>query len=203
MQIAFFLFDEVTALDLVGPYDVLKLIPETEVVLVAREPGPKRAAGGLVLQAERALAEVRSPDVVVVPGGVGIRDLLDDGDLLAWLRQVNESSRWTTSVCTGSLLLGAAGLLHERKATTHWCALEELAAYGATPVSERVVEDGKIITAAGVSAGIDMALVLTAKLGGRRMAKVVQLAIEYDPQPPFDAGTPAKAGPDIVAILDR
>jgi len=139
--------------------------------------------------------------VLVVPGGVGNRALLSDEPVLDWIRKADESSQWTTSVCTGSLLLGAAGLLDGKRATSHWAYREALRDYGAEPVAERVVEDGKLITAAGVSAGIDMGLTLAARLTNDDVAKAIQLGIEYDPDPPFDAGSPEKAGEDLVNLV--
>jgi len=203
VQIAFLLFDEITALDAVGPYEVLVRLPGAEVAFVALKPGPIRASGGLVLQAECSLAKVTKPDVLVVPGGAGVRPLLGDEALLSWLRKVHTGSKWTASVCTGALLLGAAGILRGLRATTHWRSHELLSSYGAEPVHERVVEDGKVMTAAGVSAGIDLALTLASRLAGERVAQAIQLSIEYDPEPPFDSGRPEKAGPEIVAMLDR
>jgi transcriptional regulator GlxA family with amidase domain len=203
MQVAFLLFDEIAALDAVGPYEVLVRLPGAEMVFVALKPGPIRASGGLVLQAECSLAEVTKPDVLIVPGGAGVRPLIVDEALLSWLRKVHAGSTWTASVCTGALLLGAAGILRGLRATTHWRSHELLSSYGAVPVHERVVEDGKVITAAGVSAGIDLALVLASRLAGERIAQAIQLGIEYDPEPPFDCGRPEKAGPEIVAMLDQ
>ncbi len=202
MQIAFLLFDEIAALDAVGPYEVLARLPGAEAVFVALKPGSIRAKGGLVLQAERSLAEVTKPDVLVVPGGTGLSALLGEEELLSWLREVHASSKWTTSVCTGALLLGAAGILRGLRATTHWRSHELLSSYGAEPVHERVVEDGKVMTSAGVSAGIDLALALASRLAGERVARAIQPSIEYDPEPPFDCGNPEKARPEIAAMLD-
>ena len=202
MQIALLLFDEIAALDAVGPYEVLARLPGAEAVFVALKPGSIRAKGGLVLQAERSLAEVTKPDVLVVPGGTGVRALLGEEELRSWLREVHASSKWTTSVCTGALLLGAAGILRGLRATTHWRSHELLSSYGAEPVHERVVEDGKVMTSAGVSAGIDLALALASRLAGERVARAIQLSIEYDPEPPLDCGNPEKAGPEIVVMLD-
>jgi transcriptional regulator GlxA family with amidase domain len=202
MEIAFLIFDRLTALDAVGPYEVLRSVPRATVKFVARERGPKRTdAGSLALVADYALDEVSSPDVVVVPGGPGQMALMNDEPVLNWIRRAHQTSRWTTSVCTGSLILGAAGLLKGLRATTHWLALDILRSLGAEPVSERVVIEGKIMTAAGVSAGIDMALTLVAREAGEAAAQAIQLGIEYDPQPPFNAGSPAKAPPAIVELL--
>lgn len=202
MEVAILIFDRLTALDAVGPYEVLRSVPGATVKFVAREPGPKRTdAGSLALVADYGLDEVTSPDIIVVPGGPGQIALMDDEPVLNWIRRTHQGSRWTTSVCTGSLILGAAGLLKGLRATTHWLALDILRSLGAEPVSERVVIEGKIITAAGVSAGIDMALTLVAREAGEAAAQSIQLGIEYDPQPPFDAGSPAKAPREIVELL--
>jgi putative intracellular protease/amidase len=202
MQTAIVLYPHLTALDAVGPYDVLSRIPDNEVVFVARERGEYRTdQGSLGLIADASFDQVTSPDIVVVPGGFGTRPLMDDAAHLDWVRTVHETTIWTTSVCTGSLLLGAAGLLDGLDATTHWASYDVLASTGALPTAERVVEQGKIITAAGVSSGIDMALRLTAHLGGDDLAKAIQLSIEYDPQPPFDCGSPAKAPDELVELL--
>ena len=202
MEVAILIFDRLTALDAVGPYEVLRSVPGAKVKFVAKEPGPKRTdAGSLALIADYALDDVPTPDIIVVPGGPGQIALMDDEPVLNWLRRAHSTSRWTTSVCTGSLILGAAGLLKGLRATTHWLAIETLRSLGATPVSERVVIDGTIITAAGVSAGIDMALTLVAREAGQTTAEAIQLGIEYDPQPPFDAGSPSKAPVEIVELL--
>src|SRR5262245_4282349 len=201
MQAAFLLFDDVNALDAVGAYEVLSNVPGLEVVWVAAEPGPKRSVGGLDLVAGHSLDEVPRPDIVLVPGGFGERAAGQDPRVLSWLRKVHETTTWTVSVCTGALLLGKAGLLRGKRATTYWLAMRELASYGAETVSERWVIDGRICTSAGVSAGIDMALALAARLAGDTVAQAVQLGIEYDPKPPFDAGSPASAPPSVVEIV--
>jgi transcriptional regulator GlxA family with amidase domain len=202
MKTAILIFDGITALDAVGPYEVLRSVPGWEVEFVAATPGEKRTdSGSLGLTADRALAEATDPDIVLVPGGAGNRQLLDDEEVLSWLREVDRQTTWTTSVCTGSLVLGAAGLLEGKRATGHWLYLEPLRGFGAEPTGERVVEEGKTITAAGVSAGIDMALHLVGREAGPEVAQAVQLAIEYDPQPPFDAGSPAKAPESIVELV--
>ncbi|MGA2483447.1 MAG: DJ-1/PfpI family protein [Candidatus Acidiferrales bacterium] len=202
MEIAILLFDDLTALDAVGPYEVLKLIPEAKVRFVAREPGPKRMNGGsLSLVADCSFHQVQSPEIVLIPGGPGVSSVLSDPPTLDWVRAVHKTSRWMTSVCTGSRILGAAGILRGVKATSHWLTVDSLREYGAEPVHERVVRDGKIITAAGVSAGIDMALTLVGIECGEQRAQAFQLAIEYDPQPPFNAGSPDKAPKGIVELL--
>jgi transcriptional regulator GlxA family with amidase domain len=202
MKTAILIFDGLTALDAIGPYEVLRNVPGWEIEFVAATAGEKRTdSGALGITADRALTEVEGADIVLVPGGAGTRALLADDDVLSWLREVDGGTKWTTSVCTGSLVLGAAGLLEGRRATGHWLYLDPLRAYGADPVGGRFVEDGKIVTAAGVSAGIDMALHLVGREAGPEVAQAVQLAIEYDPQPPYDAGSPAKAPAPIVEAV--
>jgi putative intracellular protease/amidase len=202
MQIAFFLFPGITALDAVGPYEVLQRLPGAEVVFVATEPGPQRTDNGaLALTADVSIDEVTSPDILVMPGGFGTRALMQDEKVLSWVRTVHETSTWTTSVCTGSLVLAAAGLLEGLEATTYWSQLPVLAKYGAKPTGRRVVEQGKIFTAAGVSSGIDMALVLASRIAGDLVAQAIQLGIEYDPQPPFDAGSPEKAPKEAIDLI--
>jgi putative intracellular protease/amidase len=202
MKISILLYDRFTALDAIGPYEVLNRLPEASLTFVALQAGPVRSDNGsLTLLAESAIDELEPPDIVLVPGGPGEVAARAGGPVLDWLRSVHETSTWTTSVCTGSLILAAAGLLQGRRATSHWLALEQLGRLGAVPVAERVVFDGKLVTAAGVSAGIDMALMLAARIAGDQVAQAIQLGIEYDPQPPFDAGSPAKAPADVVALL--
>ena len=204
MDIAIPIFERLTALDAVGPYEVLSRVPGARVSFIAAQTGPKRTENDmLALVADRALDELPHPEVIVMPGGYGTRALMTDELMLAWLRAAHETSTWTTSVCTGSLVLAAAGLLDGLRATTHWLLLDTLAEHGAIPVSERVVQQGKIITAAGVSAGIDMALVLAAHLAGPELAQGIQLGIEYDPQPPFTSGSTATAPPEIVELVRR
>ncbi|MFF0767887.1 DJ-1/PfpI family protein [Nonomuraea wenchangensis] len=194
MHVAIPLYPRFTALDAVGPYTVLAFAPGWRVTFVAAEPGPVTDdRGALSLAATASYDDVPDPDVIVVPGGPGTFDVLADEALLGWIRRAHGRTSWTTSVCSGSLLLGAAGLLHGLRATTHWAALELLRQYGAEPVSERTVVQDKVVTAAGVSAGIDMALTLLARAEDEETAQTVQLAIEYDPRPPFDAGSPRTA----------
>lgn len=198
MDIAILLYERLTVLDAVGPYEVLSRLPGAVVSFVAERPGAVRNdTGSLALVADRALEDMPAPDLVLVPGGPGEVAVRAGRPALDWLRAVHEGTRWTTSVCTGSLILGAAGLLEGKRATSHWLALGQLAAFGAEATSERVVFDGKVVTGAGVSAGIDMALALAARIAGDEVAQAIQLGIEYDPQPPFDAGSPHKA-PDAV-----
>jgi transcriptional regulator GlxA family with amidase domain len=204
MQVAYLLYDRFTALDVTGPHEVLNSVPGNESIFVAEEAGPIRnESDTLSLVADASLAEVTSPDIVVVPGGFGNRTLLDHEPLHDWIRDVHETSTWTTSVCTGSLLLAAAGLLDGVRATTHWLAKDLLGELGAVPVDERVVQEGKIVTAAGVSSGIDMALRLVQQINGDEVAQAVQLGIEYDPEPPLDAGSPQKAPPAIVELVTQ
>jgi transcriptional regulator GlxA family with amidase domain len=202
MKIAILIFDKLTALDAIGPYEVLRSVPGWEVKFVGLEKGPIRTdSGALGLSADFGLDEVSEADIVLVPGGEGNRPLMRNEAVLSWLRRIDEGTKWTTSVCTGSLVLGAAGLLEGRRATSHWAFLEQLRDFGADPVGGRYVEDGKVVTAAGVSAGIDMALHLVGQEVGSEVAQAVQLGIEYDPQPPFDAGSPAKAPDAIVELV--
>jgi transcriptional regulator GlxA family with amidase domain len=202
MEIALFIYDELAPLDAIGPYEVLRNVPGWDVRTVARQTGPVRSEdGSLALVADHAIADLTEPDVVLVPGGAGSRALMEDAEVLEWLRTVDRSTKWTTSVCTGSLLLGAAGLLEGKRATSNWLLLDVLRRFGADPVGGRFVEDGKVITAAGVTAGIDMALHLVSREVGPEMAQAVQLGIEYDPDPPFDSGSPEKAPEAIVELV--
>ncbi|MEV6592530.1 DJ-1/PfpI family protein [Streptomyces acidicola] len=202
MNIAITLFDRFTALDAVGPYETLQRLPDTEVTFVGHRRGEVRTENGyLGMTADRSFGEVLTPEVVIVPGGVGALSFLEDEVLMEWLREVHTTSRFTTSVCSGSLILAAAGLLPGLEATTYWAFMDKLTELGAVPASERVIEhlDERIITAAGVSSGIDMALRLAELLTDRETAEAMQLIMEYDPQPPFDAGSVEKAGPLVVA----
>jgi transcriptional regulator GlxA family with amidase domain len=202
MEISILVFDGITALDAIGPYEVLRSVPGWNVSFVGKVPGEVRSdVGSLGLIADHGLAERPTADVLLVPGGAGNRALLDDAEVLDWVREVDRGSTWTSSVCTGSLVLGAAGLLQGKRATGHWLYLDPLRAYGASPEVGRWIEDGKIITAAGVSAGIDMALHLVGRELGPEVAQAIQLGIEYDPQPPFDAGAPHKAPAPIVEAV--
>src|SRR5215207_1757306 len=200
MDIAIAVFPQLTALDALGPYQVLTRVPDAAVSFVADQTGEVRDDIGLLaFPVERTFADTPRPDVIVVPGGTITRKMARDGHpSVDWIRAVHPHTTYTTSVCTGSLLLGAAGILDGLDATSHWAALEALADYGASPTLERVVERGKIITAAGVSSGIDMALLLAARLAGDDVAQAIQLMLEYDPQPPFDAGSPAKAPAHVL-----
>ena len=203
MQIAIGLYPEFTALDAIGPYQVLTLVPDVEVVLCAAKTGRLSDDNGLLhFDIEHTFDEVARPDLLLVPGGFVTRKLARDRDpIVDWIASAHENTTYTTSVCTGALLLGAAGILDGLDATTHWYAYDELATYGATPAEQRVVQQGKIWTAAGVSAGIDLALTLVAEIWGPEVSQAIQLGIEYDPQPPFDSGAPSKAHPDILALV--
>jgi transcriptional regulator GlxA family with amidase domain len=204
MEIALLVYDKLAPLDAVGPYEVMRNVPGWNVRTVAKAPGEVRSEdGSLALVADRALEELPDPDIVLVPGGAGSRSLVRDEVLLDWLREADRTTKWTTSVCTGSLLLGAAGLLQGRRATSNWQLLDALPQFGAEPVGGRFVEDGKVVTAAGVTAGIDMALHLVAREAGAEVAQAVQLGIEYDPDPPFDSGSPDKAPAEIVELVRR
>ena len=201
MQVAIPLFPRFTALDGIGPYEVLQRIPALDITFVGHDRTVIRSENGFLgIQADSTFEELARPDVIVFPGGVGTRALMDDERVLDWVRTAHQTSTFTTSVCTGSLVLGAAGLLEGLTATTHWSVLDRLAELGATPTGERVVEhlDRRIITAAGVSAVIDMALRLVEILFDRTAAEATQLMIEYDPQPPFDAGATHKVGDEVM-----
>lgn len=203
MNIACLVFDQITLLDAVGPMEVLSRVPGAKVALVAKKKEILSSSrSGFQLLPDCDLDEVNAADIVVIPGGPGVRLLLEDSRVLDWVRQVHHSSQWTASVCTGSLLLGAAGLLRGLPATTHWNAVSDLERYGAHPVRERVVVNGKIVMGAGVSAGIDMALTLASLIAGEAVARAIQLRIEYDPKPPFDAGAPDRVD-GIVLELAR
>ncbi len=202
MDIVCLLFDGITALDIVGPYETLQRLPDANVKFVAKEKGPVRTDNGfLALHADFSLDEVTSADVLVVPGGFATVELEKDEKLLEWIRAIDATTTWTTSVCTGSMLLAAAGLLEGKEATSHWFSLDRLKEYGAIPTGRRVVEQGKIVTAAGVSSGIDMGLTLAARIADDEFAQAIQLGIEYDPQPPFDAGSLDKAPQKVVERL--
>jgi transcriptional regulator GlxA family with amidase domain len=202
-QVAIALFPDLTALDAIGPYEVLQRVPSIDITFVAGRTGEVRTENGMLgLVADATFTDLPNPDVVVVPGGVGTRPLIHNEEVLEWVRKAHATSTFTTSVCTGSLVLGAAGLLDGLTAATHWSTYTELAAVGAQPVGDRVVEhlDERIITAAGVSSGIDMALRLVELLVDQTAAEAAQLMIEYDPQPPFDCGSPDRAS---EAVLER
>ena len=202
MKVAMFLYDKMTALDFVGPFQVFAVMPGAEVLTVAKKAGPIDEDSGLhLLNAKYSIDEVDSADVLCIPGGIDNTHVQADKDVIEWLQKIDKSAKWVTSVCTGSLILGAAGLLKGVRATTHWAALPGLETHGAIPVKERVVHDGKYLSGGGVTAGIDMALTLLAKEFDDKTAQAIQLAIEYNPQPPFDTGSPEKAPQDIQDLV--
>jgi transcriptional regulator GlxA family with amidase domain len=204
MKIAIAMYEGMTMLDAIGPYQVLTWVPDAEVVPVAERTGRITDDKGLLhVDVEHSFADVPTPDVLVVPGGFVTRQMAVAGNpLVEWVRAAHPTTSWTTSVCTGSLILGAAGVLDGLDATTHWLAYDQLAAFGACPTEERVVVRGKVVTGAGVSAGIDMALRLVVEMSGVEVAQAIQLGIEYDPQPPVDAGSPSKAPAAIRALVE-
>ena len=201
IKIGILIFDDLTALDAVGPYEVLSKMPGTQISFLSIVKGPVVTTGGLKLVAEYSIDEITDYDIIIIPGGSGILKLTANQQVLGWLNQIHLKTRYTVSVCTGALLLGAAGLLKGVKATTHWQYFENLSKYGAVPVKERYVIDGKIITSAGVSAGIDMSLKLAEIINNPTVAQVIQLAIEYDPDPPYDSGSPERATDAVLGIL--
>ena len=203
-RIALVLFDGFNLQDAVGPYEVLRFLPGASIALVAAEAGPVRSEpGGACLVAEQTFRDVPPPDVVIVPGGAGEQRARHDAGLRAFLQAASERDAYIVSVCTGALVLGAADFLRGKRATTHWLATAELAQFGATYVPERYVFDGKVVTSAGVSAGIDMALALAARIAGVEVGQAIQLGLEYDPQPPFNTGSPATAPTALVDMLRK
>ena len=203
MEIAVLIYDDVNALDVIGPCEVLSKVPDVIIKYVSKEPGPKSTDIGIKLIAEFSLEQIQQPDILLVPGGQGIKSLTTDKQVIDWVKNCHANTKWTVSVCTGALLLGVAGILKGHKATTHWVRLPCLEDFDAKPQEERVVIDGKIVTSAGVSAGIDMALTLVNLIAGETTAKAIQLAIEYDPAPPFDSGSPDKASEEIFEMVVR
>jgi transcriptional regulator GlxA family with amidase domain len=204
MNVTVFLFDGLTALDAIGPYQVLARVPGVELQFVAKAKGLIRTDDKLLcLHADAALDDVQRTDLLVVPGGFGTRTLMQDQGVLEWLRAIDQTTRITTSVCTGALLLAAAGLLRGRRANTHWAVRASLANFGAVPCGDRYVRDGKYATAAGVSAGIDLALALVIELAGPDVAQAIQLQIEYDPKPPLDAGNPERAPAHVRELVEQ
>jgi cyclohexyl-isocyanide hydratase len=197
-RIGLLLFPDITQLDMTGPYEVFTKFPDAEVRLVWKTLDPVKAGGGMQITPDTTFADCPQLDLVCVPGGAGMNPLMEDAETLAFLRRQAAGARYVTSVCTGALVLGAAGLLKGKRAATHWMSREMLRAFGATPVAERVVIDGNVITGGGVTAGIDFALRVAAEAFGDDLAKTIQLGIEYDPHPPFDAGSPERAGAAVV-----
>ncbi len=203
-DIAIFLFDGITALDAVGPYEILQRLPGWDLHMVGVRKGEVRTdTGNLGILVDAPIAEHPAPEILVMPGGFGADRVMRDEAVLSWVRRAHETSRFTTSVCTGSLVLAAAGVLKGLRAACHWAQLDRLEEFGAIPTSERVVEQGKVITAAGVSSGIDMALRLAQLVAGDDVAQAIQLSVEYDPQPPFDAGSVAKAPGHVVDTVRK
>jgi transcriptional regulator GlxA family with amidase domain len=201
MDIAILLFDNYTALDLIGPYEVLSKLPETQFYFTGLTKGEYRNSKGLKIIADHSIDDISKTDILLIPGGFGIDALLGNEPLLKWIIKIDKISQWTVSVCSGSLLLAQAGLLKGKNCTTHWRRKKQLSSFDLNIKDERYVQDGKIITSAGVSAGIDMALYLASKISNDKTAKIIQLAIEYDPKPPFDCGSPEKAPDEILKIL--
>ncbi len=202
MNIAILLYDGMTALDAMGPYEVLAAMPGAEINFVAKKAGIITTDNGIpLLNAEKTLADVPAPDMFLIPGGPDVSHVAADEEVLAWIRKAHETTKWSTSVCTGALILGAAGVLEGLEATTHWMMHDQLRDLGATPTLQRVIQQGKVFTAAGVSSGIDMALTLAAVEYGDDVAQEIQLIIEYDPEPPFNAGSPLKAPESVVNSL--
>lgn len=201
MKIVFLFYNGMTALDAVGPHEILSRVPGATVLCAAPLAGKIHTDSQLVLIAEHSILDIQKADILVVPGAGNATTLRNYPEVLDQLRSIHAATTWTVSICTGSLILGAAGILAGLRATTHWAVFDRLEIWNAKPTKARVVEDGKVITAAGVSAGIDMALLLTAKIAGEQVAKAIQLGIEYDPDPPFDSGSPEKADPAIREAL--
>jgi cyclohexyl-isocyanide hydratase len=201
IRIAMLLFPNLTQLDLTAPYEVLTRLPGAEVALVWKSLEAVTSGTGLRLFPSATLAEAASADVLFIPGGTGLTALLQDPEVLDFVRRQAASARYVTAVCTGSLLLGAAGLLEGYRATTHWAYHEFLERCGAIPVKQRVVIDRNRITAGGVTAGIDFALRLTAELCDEQLARSIQLGLEYDPEPPFDSGAPERATAELTQIV--
>ena len=205
MKIAIFIFEEYTVLDIIGPYEVLSKLPNSEIYFVGLEKKTYKDSHGLKIIADYSINDIIQTDILLIPGGFGIDKILKDTKLIKWIQQINETSKWTISVCAGALLLAEAGLLVGKNCTTHWGRKKQLLTYNVLVADKfiRYIQDGKIITSAGVSAGIDMALYLVSIIAGEQTAKIIQLAIEYDPKPPFDCGTPDKAPKEILEKLKR
>jgi transcriptional regulator GlxA family with amidase domain len=203
MKIAILVFDNYTALDIAGPYDVLNKLPGAEIIFVAPEKREYRDPYGFRISADLSLDGVADTDILLIPGGPGIDNLLKDNKVIDWIQRMDKTTQWTVSVCNGSLLLAEAGLLNGKNCTTHWRRKEQLGKYNVSVKDERYVQDGKFMTSAGVSAGIDMALYLVSKIAGDNAARMIQLAIEYDPQPPFDSGSPHKVPKEMIDKLKK
>ncbi len=201
LQIVFLFYEGMNALDAVGPHEIICDLPGAKVIHAAKQPGLITTDSGLKLTAESALSDISHADILIIPGSSSATSLRSEPEILEWIRAIHRTTTWTASVCTGSLILGAAGVLEGKNATSHWAVLDRLPSGGALPVRQRVVQDGKVITAAGVSAGIDVALILSAKVAGREFAESMELGLEYDPDPPFQTGSPEKAPPKILEAL--
>ena len=197
-HIGFLLFPDITQLDMTGPYEVFIKLPDARVHLIWKTKEPVTAGGGMQITPTTTFADCPQLDLICVPGGAGMNPLLNDAETLDFIRRQAKGAKYVTSVCTGALVLGAAGLLKGRRAATHWMSREMLVAFGATPVAQRVVIDGNVITGGGVTAGIDFALTVAAEAFGPELAQSIQLSIEYDPHPPFDSGSPERADPALV-----
>jgi len=198
MKIIILLYDGFTALDVIGPYEVLARIPDPEIYFTGLSREDYSDTYGLKIHADYSIDEITGSDILFIPGGYGVDRILKNSTLINWIQEVDKTSKWTVSVCSGSLLLAEAGLLDNRDCTTHWMRREQLARYNVRVINERYVHDGKIITSAGVSAGIDMALYLAEQICGEQVAKMIQLGIEYDPKPPHDSGSPEKVPAEIL-----
>jgi transcriptional regulator GlxA family with amidase domain len=203
MKIVILLFDNYTALDIVGPYEVLNKLPNSKIYLAGLEKKEYKDTYGLKISADNSIDEISEADILLIPGGFGIDNLLKNEEVLDWIRRIDITTKWTVSVCSGSLLLAQAGLLDGKNCTTHWRRKEQLRSFNVTVKDERYIQDGKIITSAGVSAGIDMALYLVSKIAGDQTAKMIQLAIEYDPKPPFDSGSPEKVPKEMFDKFNK
>lgn len=203
VKITILVFNDLTVLDAIGPYEVLSKIPGAKIQFASLEAGPVICQGGVRLVADYSIRDIKGTDILLIPGGKGINNLLGNDEVLNWVRMIHENTKYTVSVCTGALLLGAAGLLKGKKATTYWNSIEKLKDFGAEIVKSRYVIDGKIISSAGVSAGIDMSLKLVSMLKNESVAKIIQLAIEYDPDPPFDAGAPDKISRELLEAFHK
>ena len=194
-------FPNLTQLDLTGPYEVLARLPGAETLLLWKNTDPVRSEHGLTILPTATLESSEPLDLILVPGGAGINPLLEHAEVLAFLRRAAAEARYVVGVCTGSLVLAAAGLLRGRRATTHWMSRDLLRSFGAEPVAQRVVVDGKFFTGGGVTAGIDVALTVAAEIAGRTAAEAIQLSIEYDPAPPFASGSPERADPAVLKAV--
>ncbi|MDD5008490.1 MAG: DJ-1/PfpI family protein [Syntrophorhabdaceae bacterium] len=198
IRIIILLYDRFTALDAIGPYEVLSRLPGSKIYFTGYEKRKYKDTYGLELKADYSINEISEAEILLIPGGFGIDNFLKNREIIDWVRKIDRTTSWTVAVCSGSLLLAEAGILDGKNCTTHWRRKEQLRQYNVHIKDDRFVQDGKVITSAGVSAGIDMALYLVSKVAGDDAAKIIQLGMEYDPQPPFDCGSPGKAPPEIL-----